>query len=184
MQLERSHKNLLSAIITEAEKTYIIPKNDPDLRKLRRNPDSPIGGEQLIKIYLEQLLIFLLRSLTEKDTSVLPQVNVEEVPLITAQEEYLTILFEENIRIEEICHAFGYSKSFLSRLFREHTGQSLAEFARKMKIERAKELIRQNNLNFAQISARLSFENPQYFSRVFKRQYGMTPTEYKNRAHR
>lgn len=183
MQLERSHKNLLSAIITEAEKTYMIPKNDPDLRKLRRKPDSPIGGEQLIKIYLEQLLIFLLRSLTEKGTSVLPQVNMEEAPLITALKEYLTIRCEENVRIEEICHAFGYSKSFLSRLFREHTGLSLAEFARKRKIERAKELIRQNELNFAQISARLSFENPQYFSRVFRKECGMTPSEFKKRAH-
>lgn len=183
MQLERIHKTLLSAVITEAEKTYIIPKNDPDLRKLRRKTDGPIGGEQLIKTCLEQLLIFLLRSITEKNKTVLPQMNVEEAPLITALKEYLTIRCEENVRIEEICHAFGYSKSFLSRLFREYTGQSLAGFARKRKIERAKELIRQSDLNFAQISAILSFENPQYFSRVFKKECGMTPTEFKNRAH-
>jgi len=53
----------------------------------------------------------------------------------------------------------------------------------KRRMERAKELIRAGDLNFAQISARLSFENPQYFSRVFKKEYGMTPTEFKNMAH-
>lgn len=181
--LDRIHKNLLSSIIKEAEKSYIIPKNDTALRQLRRRPNAPLGSEQLIKTYLEQLLIFLLRCATQNnDAALLPQA-AEEIPLVAAIKEYLTLRCEENIRIEEVCRAFGYSKSFLSRLFREHTGQSLAAFARKKKIDRAKELIRQGNLNFAQISAKLSFEDPQYFSRVFKKECGMTPTEYKNRAH-
>ena len=80
--------------------------------------------------------------------------------------------------------AFGYSKSFLSRLFREHTGESLASFATAKKMEHAKDLLRQDGLNIAQIAAQLSFESPQYFARAFKRQYGMTPTEFKKRAHR
>lgn len=181
--LDRIHKNLLSSIIKEAEKSYVIPKNDTALRQLRRRENAPLGSEQLIKTYLEQLLIFLLRCATQNnDGALLPQ-TTEEIPLVAAIKEYLEVRCEENIRIEEVCRAFGYSKSFLSRLFREHTGQSLAAFARTKKIGRAKELIRQGNLNFAQISAKLSFEDPQYFSRVFKKECGMTPTEYKNRAH-
>ena len=50
-------------------------------------------------------------------------------------------------------------------------------------IEEAKRLIRDSDLNFAQISEYLSFDNPQYFSRVFKNRTGMTPTEFRNRAH-
>jgi len=180
---ERIHKNLLSAIISEAEKTYSVPKNDPTLRRLRRKPNAPLGSEQLIKTYLEQLLIHLIRSITETGGDLSPQPFLEELPLVSALKEYLTIRCEENIRVEDICRAFGYSKSFLSRLFREHTGESLASFAMKRRMERAKELIRAGDLNFAQISARLSFENPQYFSRVFKKEYGMTPTEFKNMAH-
>ena len=181
--LERPHRALLASIVKEAERCYIIPKNDTKLRQLRRRPKAPIGSEQLIKNYLEQLLIYLLRASSESnERDFVPQM-AEEVPLVAAIKEYLTVRREENVRIEDICRAFGYSKSFLSRLFREHTGTSLGVFAMEKKMERAREMIREGNLNFAQIAAALSFEDPQYFSRVFKKECGMTPTEYKNRTH-
>ena len=50
----------------------------------------------------------------------------------------------------------------------------------KEKIKKAKNLIREGNLNFTEISDTLSFDNPQYFSRVFRRVTGMSPTEFKN----
>lgn len=183
--LERGRKSLLSSIIKEAEATYLIPKNDPDLRRLHRRYEAPLGGEQLIKTYLEQLLISLLRSMENNDNaSRLPQWAVEEQPLVASLKEYLTARCEDTVRVDDVCRAFGYSKSFLSRLFREHTGETIAAFAVARKMERAKELLRQDDLNVAQISSQLSFESPQYFARAFKRQFGMTPTEFKNRAHR
>lgn len=182
--LNRIHKSYLSSIITEAEATYIIPKNDTALRRLQRRPNAPLGSEQLIKSYLEQLLILLLRSIIRHDgANHTPSMSIQETPLVAAMKLYITTRCEEAVRIDDICQAFGYSKSFLSRLFREHTGDSLAAFARKKKIERAKQLIREGHLNFAQIATKLSFDDPQYFSRVFKQECGMTPTEYKNRAH-
>ncbi len=182
--LEKVHKSLLTSIIREAEESYHIPKNDPGLRKLRRRKDAPLGSEQLIKSYLEQLLIYLLRSKeTAKNAAILPPL-AEEKPLVSALKDYICTRCEENIKIDEICRAFGYSKSFLSHLFREHTGSSLAAFATAQKIKRAKELLRDDRYNVTQIAAKLSFENPQYFARVFKRECGMTPTEWKQLAHK
>lgn len=182
--LGRIHKTLLTSIIREAEESYYIPKNDPDLRRLRRRKDAPLGSEQLIKSYMEQLLIFLLREKETVDNTTLLPPMVEEQPLVAALKNYISTRCEENIRIDEICRAFGYSKSFLSRLFREHTGQSLSSYAMGEKIKRAKELLRADRLNITQISAKLSFENPQYFARAFKRECGMTPTEWKRLAHK
>ena len=182
--LEKVHKSLLTSIIKEAEVSYSIPKNEPNLRKLQRRKDAPLGGEQLIKSYLEQLLIYLLRSEEKsKNVTFFPLVE-EEKPLVAAIKNYISNRCEENIRVEEICQAFGYSKSFLGHLFREHTGESLAAYAITQKIERAKELLRDDRLNITQISVRLSFENPQYFARVFKRECGMTPTEWRRLANK
>jgi len=182
--LKKMHKSLLTSIIKEAEESYHIPKNDPDLRKLRRRKDAPLGSEQLIKSYLEQLLIYLLRSKEEAENTVILPPLSEEKPLVSALKDYIHTRREENIKIDEICRAFGYSKSFLSHLFREHTGSSLAAFSIAQKMERAKELLRDDSFNITQISAKLSFENPQYFARVFKRECGMTPTEWKQLAHK
>ncbi len=183
-QLDKTLKSYLTSIIREAEKTYIIPKNDPDLKKLERKEDAPLGGEQLIKTYLEQLLIFLLRTVTKKgEIGDFPQRETERDPLVQALLRYLDERVEETVRIEDLCAEFGYSRSYLSRIFQAQTGKTLAAYGMDRKIDCAKQLIRETDLNFAQIAARLSFENPQYFSRVFKRSTGMTPSEFKNRAH-
>lgn len=182
--LKKTHKSLLSSIIQEAEGSYYIPKNDPDQRQLRRKKNAPLGSEQLIKSYLEQLLIYLLRSGQDCQSAASLPPLAEEKPLVGALKDYLASRCEETVTIDEICRAFGYSKSFLSRLFREHTGKSLAEYAIAKKMERAKELLRDESLNVSQIAARLSFESPQYFARAFKRECQLTPTEWRQLAYK
>lgn len=183
-QLDRNLKSYVAAIIREAEQTYVIPKNDTELKKLIRKENAPLGGEQLIKTYLEQLLLFLLRAITQREEpGLIPGKEPEKNPLVQAILSFLAERAEETVRIEDICAEFGYSRSYLSRVFQAETGQTLAACAMGMKVDRAKQLIRETNMNFSQISARLSFENPQYFARVFKRLTGMTPSEFKNRAH-
>lgn len=180
--LDKVHKSLVSEIIKEAEKCYVIPKNVTELKRLMRRNEAPLGSEQLIKNYLELLLIYLLRNQETKQNVPIVQ-EIEHEPLVLAIKEYIHNRCEENIRVDEICRAFGYSKSFLSRFFKEHTGESLSGYAIKIKIEKAKELLRSSDMNITEISSLLSFDNPQYFARVFRRVCGMTPSEWKKRAH-
>lgn len=178
--LNKTLHSFISSVLKEAENTYVIPKNDPALKKLIKKETAPIGGEQLIKTYLEQFLIFLIRNIIKKDEpSVFPSKESMENHLVFSAKKLLEEKAEEPFRVNDICVALGYSKSYLSKLFHEQTGETIANFAIREKIKRAKQLIRDGNLNFAQISDRLAFDNPQYFSRVFKRVTGMTPTEFK-----
>ena len=179
--LNKTLYGFISSVIKEAENTYSIPKNDPTLKKLIKKETAPIGGEQLIKTYLEQFLIFLIRNIVkEEEPSVFPTKESMETHLVSSAKQLLEEKAEESFRVNDLCLSLGYSKSYLSKLFREQTGETIAGFAVRQKIKRAKQLIRDGNLNFAQISDKLSFDNPQYFSRVFKRVTGMTPTEFKS----
>lgn len=182
--LNKTLHGFISSIIKEAENTYIIPKNDPTLKKLVKKTTAPIGAEQLIKTYLEQLLILLIRNIVKKDEpSVFPSKESMENHLVISAKRLLEEKAEEPFRVNDLCIALGYSKSYLSKLFHEQTGDTIANYALLQKIKRAKQLIREKNYNFAQISDRLAFDNPQYFSRVFKRVTGMTPTEFKLSLH-
>ena len=179
--LNKGLRPYISSIIKESENAYNIPKNDPNLKKLVRKESCPVGAEQLIKTYLEQLLIFLVRDITKKENSVIfPSKESMENHLMLEVKSYIEEHIEDTIRVSDICQKFDYSKSYLSKLFHEQCGETLANFTTNAKINRAKQLIRENNMNFAQISNLLSFDNPQYFSRVFKRITGMTPTEFKH----
>jgi len=181
MQISPKLRDLIAIIIEEAQKSYLLPSFDPHLKKLMENSCPPIGGQQMIKLTLEQFLILLLRSNTEGQGSKVPAM-MESVDDRLVQE---IILFLENhvyqtVSVSELCRHFNYSKTYLSKLFKNVTGRSLLEYYTSLKISEAKRLIREKNFNFAQIAARLCYDSPQYFSRTFKHVTGMTPKEYKN----
>ena len=178
--LGKSLQPFISSIIREAEGCFVIPKNDPKLRKLTKKENAALGAEQLIKNYLEELLILLMRGIAEKNVAtIFPSKESMENHLVTEVKEFFEKKVYENASLSDVCRALGYSKSYLSKLFREQTGESIAAFAVKKKVKVAKQLIRDGNMNFSEIADKLAFDNPQYFSRVFKRETGMTPSEFK-----
>ena len=178
--LDKTLKPFISAIIHESEQTYVIPKNDPSLKKLKKLDFPIIGGEQLIKTYLEQLLILLVRNILKiQNSKVFPNKQSMESNLISSIKNYVDENIDLPFRICNLCKTLGYIKSYLSKLFQNQTGNSIYNYAIDLKIKKAKQLIRDGNYNFSQISDMLSFDNPQYFSRVFNRVTKMTPTEFK-----
>lgn len=180
--LGEEQKPLLSAILSEAQRTFDIPKNDPYLTRLKKKENAPIGGEQLIKTYLEQLLILLIRGMNAAgETSLFPDRESMELHLVKSVKKIIEDGVRKPFRVDDLCRTLGYSKSYLSRVFREQTEGTIARYATEAKIRRAKQLIREGQYNFAEISDMLSFDNPQYFSRVFKRVTEMTPTEYRDK---
>ncbi len=177
--LDKTLKPFISSIIAEAESTYIIPKNDIKLKKLVVKDNAAVGGEQLIKTYLEQLLIILARDiLGKKDVVIFPSKESMETYIISEIKKYIKSKVTQKLQIDDICHHFGYSKTYLCQLFKAQCSVPLINYYNKEKIEYAKKLIREQNLNMTQISDMLSFDNPQYFARVFKRVTGLTPSEF------
>ena len=182
--LNKTLAPFISSVIREAEATYDIPKNDPDLTHLSRKQNAPVGGEQLIKTYLEQLFVLLLRGMTrEAGTSIFPSKERLEGHLVVSMKKMIEERVTDAFRVGDLCAALGYSESYLCRLFREQTGETVAAYAVRVRIGRAKEMIREGRYNFSQISDTLGFDNPQYFSRVFKRVTRMTPSEFKGSLH-
>ena len=176
--LSKELKPLISGILREAERAYVIPPNQTDLRELVKRETAPVGSEQMIKTYLEQLLILMLRA-TEREPLIFPSRESMQNHLVVAIKDYVEEHLEENVRVGDLCHHLGYSKTYLSRLFHEMSGDTIASYVIARKINRAKEMIREGRLNFSEISERLNFNNSQYFSRVFKRVTGMTPSEFR-----
>ncbi len=179
--LGKDLKPFIASIISEAEATYAIPKNDTKLIKLKIRDNAPIGGEQLIKTYLEQFLIILAREISDKNKiSVFPSKESLETHLATDIKSYIKSNITKRLKVEDICHNFGYSKTYLSQLFKAQCSIPLMEYYNRQKIEYAKRLIREKHHTISQISDILSFDNPQYFSRVFKRITGLSPSEFAN----
>lgn len=184
IKLDKSYLKYIYAIIEEGKKTFNIPYSDPDMKKLQLLEFPTLGGQQLIKNYLEILLISIMRSLTESENGnkIFLQKNEYESKLVN---DVLTILNDNlysSLSIEDICKKISYSKAYLFKEFKTATGKGITECFIAMKIEKAKHFLRENQLSVKQISEKLSFYTPNYFSKTFKHLTSLTPTAYKKRT--
>lgn len=174
-------RNLLASIITESKHAFSSKLDDPYLEELKKAPVYYPGAEQLILLYLEQLLIQLYRRYT---TSFRQVPVTQSIKLKNDAELYGRILsyLEDNLSshltIDQICHANLIGRSQLQKLFRERNNCGVIDFFSRMKINAAKQMIRNQTLNFTQIADQLGYTSIHYFSRQFKKTTGMSPSEY------
>ncbi|MFP4638170.1 MAG: helix-turn-helix domain-containing protein [Spirochaetaceae bacterium] len=87
---------------------------------------------------------------------------------------------ERDISLEEAAGWVRLSPQYLSRAFKRHVGLSFVDYVHAVRVHRAKELLRDTNLSVKEISAAVGYGDANYFSRVFKQQARLTPSEYRN----
>lgn len=179
--LGERERNLLAAVIAEASHAFVTPLDNPYTRRLEKNPQQTPGAEQMIQLSLEQFLISLYRRESSANTK---QFLTKSVKLKQDEETFAHILsymnahISESLTIEQICHDNLLGRSQLQKLFRTKCDCGIIDYFSHMKITRAKELIREKNMNFTQIADVLGYTSIHYFSRQFKKITGMSPSEY------
>lgn len=153
----------------------------------RRQPGGDVGGMlvrdevdgytlQKIKKQLEFFLIEIYKScVTDAPRSTKARRWDDEFELAT---EYLKSHITDSLSQSEIAKGCSMSISKLKLLFRERTGSGPINYFINMKIEKAKLLIKEGELNFTQIADSLAFNSLHYFSRQFKKVTGVTPSVY------
>lgn len=94
---------------------------------------------------------------------------------------YIQRHMSEPITTEKIAKELFLNRSYLSRKFKEKTGETLTDFILKEKTEEAKRLLRYSDKPLTAISSYLGFSSASHFSRVFKAYVGSTPSEYREK---
>ena len=168
-------------MISEERRWCECPLDGPFLKKMQKNKGASFVSEQLIRLYLERLRLSSIRR--NRPNPVKP---AEEIwaPGGGGSAAYIQIMDYLKahicgyVTIEDICRENLIGRSQLQKIFREQHNCGVIDFFTKMKVEYAKELIREKNQNFTQISEFLGYSSIHYFSRQFKKITGMTPSEY------
>ncbi len=94
--------------------------------------------------------------------------------------EHLT----DDISLETIATAVNTNPSYLSRIFKKECGETLSEYITRLRIEKAKELLVLPDQLVYLVSESVGYHDSTYFSTIFKKYTGMSPTEYRNRFYR
>lgn len=164
------------AVFSEAERNFSVISTETVRRAVPRQ-DSLIGGMQMLRTGIERFLLGILRrSAVNCESLSRQETRLRQVRKIR---EYIERHIEEKLTMADICRYINYSPSSLCALFREIENDTLLHYINVRKIEQAKKLLHTDEVSIAEIAARLSFDTPQYFARVFRRVTGMTPTAYR-----
>ncbi len=114
----------------------------------------------------------------EVGTAFLPQYNSKLVKRAVA---YLQTNYTRSLSIQEIAQEIGSSKNILEKNFRQELKITPWEYLNRYRIKEAKRLLEITSLSITEVASRIGFNDPAYFSRIFRAQTGLSPKEYRNK---
>ncbi len=140
---------------------------------------------------LEQTLISLVEALRQEEDEIASLGNTRtdgnriELPVKVSNhivDHAIRIIahqYAKPIGLQETATHLNISEGHLSRLFKEHTGINFLQYLNAWRVNRALELLDDPRMNITMVCTRCGFPTPGYFTKVFRRFIGMTPTQYR-----
>ncbi|OZB98841.1 AraC family transcriptional regulator [Paenibacillus sp. XY044] len=130
------------------------------------------GYEFMSKILLQQLFVAIYQHIKQQHAPDAVSLKVEKVI------HYMHQHVKGKITLGELAETVQLSPAYLSRTFKENTGYSVIGFFNKLKIDKAKELLLEGDLKVKEVAGELGFSDEFYFSRMFKKIEGVSPSEF------
>lgn len=154
-----------------------------------------IADDYVTKPFHLELLILRMRKLIERneaDKGGVPEridpspKEIEITPLDEKLIERAILYVEENLSrsdlsVESLSKELGMSRVHLYKKLLQITGKTPIEFIRVIRLKRAAQLLRESQMHVSEIAFEVGFNNPKYFSRYFKEEFGMLPSVYQDR---
>ena len=104
----------------------------------------------------------------------------EENPIISKVAAFIQENLDKDISLEQMADYVNISSFYLSKLFKEEKGISFITYLTDCRLEKAQELLQQKDYSIKEITAMTGYNDQNYFSRLFKNKFGISPSEYRN----
>ncbi len=128
--------------------------------------------EDIIKSSIEALAVAVNKLTEEQNVIQGREYRIVEI-INYIQNDY------KNVTLDVLSDTFHLSKPYLSKYIREKAGITFQEVVKEARMKKAKELLRETNYTVETVAAEVGYETVEHFNRLFKRNYGMTPVQYR-----
>ncbi len=129
----------------------------------------------------EQLRKWFIDKVTEACRNIMSKREEQASGVIKRARMYIEENYHKDISLEDVSRSVDISSYYFSKLFKEETGENFIEYLTNIRIEKAKKLLQNRELSIKNICVDTGYSDPNYFSRIFKKQVGVTPTEYREK---
>lgn len=150
---------------------------------LAENEACQIGKYFMLKARLMQILLLMMREIVEAPKLRQKGCNFESYTKSYAVKKivnYLNENYEHKISLDQIAHNMYLSPVYISKIFKEETGESPINYLIKIRLEKAKEILeRSGNGSIKDIANSVGYDDVYHFSKLFKKYYGISPQNYR-----
>lgn len=127
-----------------------------------------------VRNWVEEICIKLMKHISSK------RQNTTEMLLEKAKDYILSNYGEDDLSIQKLANHLHISPSYLSLIFKKDAGVTFLKYLVSIRLEAAKDLLRSSDLKTTEIAERIGYPDINYFSYFFKKNFGMSPREYRN----
>ena len=128
-------------------------------------------------IYISQVLGLILSEIYYREKA--DEVSIQNRH-VTAIVRYMHKHMGENLKLEDLAEKMQLSKSYINAVFKKYADRAPIDFFISLKMQEACRLLKSTDLHVAEVGQCLGYEDPYYFSRIFKKVTGVSPKEYRN----
>lgn len=98
---------------------------------------------------------------------------------ITDAKHFIQQHYQESLRLEDVSNAVGFNATYFSAMFKKETGQNFMDYLTELRMNKAKELLCGDECSVQDVAEQVGYRDLKYFSRLFKKTTGISPSDYK-----
>lgn len=129
----------------------------------------------------QEILSWFVEKITDACMSLNRKKEDQSNAIIKKAKEYINQRFMKDISLDEVSREVDISSYYFSKLFKGETGENFIEYLTRIRMDKARELLQSKEFSIKQICVLVGYSDPNYFSRIFKKSIGITPTEYREK---
>jgi len=149
-------------------------------RAIQNILDCPLSGKLgllMMETSIIQILLLQMHLLFSKVSTVGHRVSRRDLEMAHHLKEYLSKSFLDDHSLANLAMEFGTNTNKLMQVFKKLFGKSIFDYLAELRMEHARQLLREQKLRVVEVARTVGYKNPNHFSTAFKRRYGYIPSE-------
>lgn len=142
--------------------------------------DSPLNSDVLLVAEsLDELVKILIDTLNDRVETKYSEKKSKDSQPITLSKTFMVENLSEQITVEDVARAVNLSYAYFSNLFKSETGVTASQFLLDVRLEKAKDFLRNSSYNLSEIAIKVGYTDAKHFSRIFSKNVGVKTKDYR-----
>lgn len=170
----------IKRLVREVGNTYYITMRNSQLKIEDATYEQTTLEHAIDNCYaLDQLFQELTDQITGSLSKLMADKSQKNVSQIKQAKMYIEQNYMKNITLEDLGSYLGFNSSYFSSFFKKETGTSFVEYLSKVRMEKAKELLKEQGLRIQDVCLMVGYNDVKYFTKLFIKHTGLKPNEFR-----